>query len=672
MKITIRRLVFLAWIAWFATVGAMSWLSFARILHPNFLYMAVPLAVMVAYTILAFFAGIWRIFRGPNRLRAAVWLFLSAMPALWTAAYVGYLLHFASGRNHSPNFFVSAGMSLSSLIGEPYVRWAYPYRYEGERFVAFSESPKFDEKQMAAMDEHLRAMEKTLGGRSEYKAYWIRGPVWGFDGRYVFGYSLGWAAGKAENSGGLRMVDRHEVAHFALDQLLPRMEYVPMLLFEGWAEVNSGPDEQASDERRFEQAMHGRTLLSLRELTSPGWYSNSDGPVYFQGRALVDYLLRHYGAAKFLELCRICRPETFPDDVKRVLGVSLDELDEDYQADAAEREKPEPTDREKLLALKVGENVASEKWEKFFEDYCAGISRLRAAYRRSSVKWTTRQENVIDDASGERFIACVVEQYDCDGERLAATSCRTGKSGSSRGVHVVTPEVEFILNKAPGDASWGLTWHKASKKGRKHAASFFENSVNRPDFEMVLRPLGEISRNWTDTKIVEIGKSADHPDCIRVSWEVGEEPNCRGWWDLDPKRDYVLIEERFESIDRDVSLGAGRTTVEYEEIGGVPVMKAATVDYQPKGHQSQSRTLKLESCKFGPPPAEIFELSHYGQFDPQAIKTVFPPVPPTYIGILFWVAAGWTILGLVMAVLAKCLGRASEKGKMDEIRKFES
>jgi hypothetical protein len=384
---------------------------------------------------------------------------------------------------------------------------------------------------------------------------------------------------------------------------------------------------------------------------------------------LVDYLLRRYGVEKFLELCQTCRPETFPDDVRRVLKVSLDELDEDYRADAAERIKPTPTDREKLLALKLGDKISPEKWGKFVEDYCAGIGRLKAAYCRSSVKWTARQENVIDE-SGERIVTCDVQQYDCDGERLAA---ETQGFGGFRRVHVVTPEVEFMVHKISGDQPWRLIWHEENK-GRKRFPSFLEDPNNRPDFEVIFHPISEISNVGGERKIVEIGAPPERPDCIRVSWETGPDLIYRGWWDLDPKWNYILIDEQFDLYlgAQDKWFGKGRTSAEYEAIDGMPILKTGTLEYQPKGSVSQPRTLKLESFKFGPPPGEIFELSHYGQFDPQAIKTVFPPVPPTYIGILFWVATGWTILGLAMAVLAKCLGRASEKGKMDEIRKAES
>ncbi len=301
------------------------------------------------------------------------------MPNLWMAAYIQYLFVFASGRNHPPNILVNMASPMSSLIGEPIVRVKYPFRHEGERFVMFSDSDSPNAKRITAMDAHIRAMEKSLGAKSAYKVYWVRGPVYGLHGRYVCGWSLGEPANApADGADGLNYMDRHEVAHFVLDQLLARPDHVPMLLQEGWAEANSGPERVEANRLSCCAMLHNRQFSSLRDLTSPAWYYNSDGPVYPQGGVLVDYLLKRFGHEKFLELCRACRAETFPDDVKRVLGVSMDELDEDYQADLVKQEKPEPTDKEYLLSMKLGEKVSPEKWRQFVDDYCAGADRLRS------------------------------------------------------------------------------------------------------------------------------------------------------------------------------------------------------------------------------------------------------------------------------------------------------
>ena len=189
MKVTLARIALTAWLAWLLALGIMACLSFARVLHASFLYMAIPLVVQLICTFAVFGGGIWRIIRGPGRWNTVAWMLFGALPTLWIGAYLEYLLNFGAGRIHRPNLLIYWAEAASSLIGEPYVRVFYPYRYEGERFVMWSDSPKCDEKQMAAMDAHILAMEKSLGRRSDYKVYWVRGPVWGIGGKYVFGWA---------------------------------------------------------------------------------------------------------------------------------------------------------------------------------------------------------------------------------------------------------------------------------------------------------------------------------------------------------------------------------------------------------------------------------------------------------------------------------------------------
>ena len=96
--------------------------------------------------------------------------------------------------------------------------------------------------------------------------------------------------------------------------------------------------------------------------------------MYWQGSVIVDYLLRKFGHNKFIELCSACREATFADDVQRVLGLSLDELDRAYQQDLAAQDPP---DKRLLLSWKMAEGVDPERWRRFVDDYCTGTERLR-------------------------------------------------------------------------------------------------------------------------------------------------------------------------------------------------------------------------------------------------------------------------------------------------------
>ena len=268
MKVTLARLTLVAWLAWLLTLGIMVCLSYWRILHPSFLYMAIPLAVQVICTVAVLASGIWRIVRGPRQWNTAAWTLFGVLPSLWMAAYGQYLYVFAIDRNHPPGMLTRWCEPMASLIVEPYVRLCYPYRYEGERFVMWSDSPEHDAKQMAAMDAHLRAMEESLGLRSCYKANWVRGKVWGMDGRgCMFGWVLGSPSSAPAGEGGLNSLDRHEVSHFVLDHFCSGLN-VPMLLHEGWAELHSPPKPESHWRGRWIMQRDGK-LPSLRELTAP-------------------------------------------------------------------------------------------------------------------------------------------------------------------------------------------------------------------------------------------------------------------------------------------------------------------------------------------------------------------------------------------------------------------
>jgi hypothetical protein len=218
------------------------------------------------------------------------------------------------------------------MLAEPIVRFQYPWRQEGERVVMWSSSPNGNVQQLEAMDAHIRQMEQLLNYQGSTKVNWIRGSVCTLEGVYLLGWILGSdPAMPADGSDGLNTVDRHEAAHFVLDEAVSRGEDVASILDEGWAELQSGSQEVKRSRDDFRLARFKGRRLSLQELTSPDWYYSSEDPIYPQGCALVEYLLRQFGPEKFLALCRTCTQATFAEDVQRTLGVTLEELDQAYQ-----------------------------------------------------------------------------------------------------------------------------------------------------------------------------------------------------------------------------------------------------------------------------------------------------------------------------------------------------
>ncbi len=204
-------------------------------------------------------------------------------------------------------------------------RLRYPQRTYGEKVVMIA-PPMPDAQaraQVAAMDKHIHALEARLGRPATGTVHWVRGPLLGREGAAIIGLCLGSRPGEAPDAEGLSSLDRHEVAHCVLTSHCNTWMDPPALLTEGWAYANQDDDAvMEADRLREDWARH--TRLSLRQLTGPDWYDLHDGPVYTHGAALVDFLIDHFGPAKFVELYTTCRPTTFESDCRRILGLDLD------------------------------------------------------------------------------------------------------------------------------------------------------------------------------------------------------------------------------------------------------------------------------------------------------------------------------------------------------------
>lgn len=374
-----RRLLAAVWLAWLASV-VWNWLVFRlSILHPPWQ----PLGLLFAIQIIA---AVWlaircgrQIWRGGERREAVGSILLGTAP-LWSwGALTSYVLA-TTGDGYIPfNVLIAEGGGMGASFGDLEARLRYPDRCEGRHVVMFHRDCPAAAEQTAAMDRHLDRMLALLGRPARGKAHWIRGSLWGRSGYYFQGLSMSdpsesQAELQPDDLDGLANVDRHELAHFAIEQLCDHSHRPPYLLVEGWAESQSGYPAGELARRAMRDRECGAEL-SLAELTGDAWYCRDQGPVYTQGGPLVDYLLRTYGGPKFFELYTTCRPQTFAEDVKRVLGVDLDQLDRDYWADIERRCPPfEIRLRGALEQLPLDEQVDAEAYREFAREFSAACA----------------------------------------------------------------------------------------------------------------------------------------------------------------------------------------------------------------------------------------------------------------------------------------------------------
>jgi hypothetical protein len=421
-----------------------------------------------------------------------------------------------------------------------------------------------------------------------------------------------------------------------------------MLFHEGWAELHSKPKPESHWQECWASQQEGK-LPSLRALTGPEYYYNSIEPQYSLGSVLVEYILKRFGHKKFLELCSTCHEATFSADVQRVLGLSLDELDRDYQRDLAHREL---SGKERLLSAKLADGVDKDRWRRLVEEVCAGQERLTAASKQLSVTVVDAYESTGKNGANFR------NRYDYffDGERYAICRCFSDSSEMS----VRTPDAAFGLTKKRDEKSWQLNGYSVRDRRSEvemprpcEKPRFLSCPVGIP-FWLSIGPgltITGIRARDADSQVVRVS-------FVNISEGGGPWTKMQGWMDLDPKCAFGIIESKSDNSDeKGNATSFSHTTIHYKTIDGIHVPKNICWEGQTRGVDDgwnrSNRT--VESCRFGPPPAKVFELASYGDFRPEPRHE---PRSPVYA--FTWAAGGFTLLTLVLGC---CLGLKSMGGK---------
>jgi hypothetical protein len=339
------RLAVLVWVAWLMLVGLMLGLLRLRVWHPHFLPVTTVFALLVAAGVAFLVVGVWRLIRGPRRVFALSVLLLGLAPLGFFAGHMMYGFSLAFSTQLELNLPLQALIPVGDSILDLIARFSYPQRTASER-VEMIASPLPEataRQQVAMMDRHISELESRLGRTGQRRVYWVRGPLWGLQGRAIDSLCFGSRADEpAADPASLTKLDRHEVAHVVLSQFCTLDVQPPALLVEGWAEANSGIAPNALLLRAWSEWEMGRTY-SLRELLGPEWYGRHEGAVYVQGALLVNYILRAFGPDRFVSLYTTCRQATFDEDCRRILVVTVDQLDRDYWADIEKASGPTGT-----------------------------------------------------------------------------------------------------------------------------------------------------------------------------------------------------------------------------------------------------------------------------------------------------------------------------------------
>jgi hypothetical protein len=298
---------------------------------------------------------------------------------------------------------------------------------------------------VAAMDRVVQQMEELLGRRCKTKVHWIRGSVIGLGPKYNQGIAFGPAVTDQNEP---TRTDRHEVAHFVMHHHCGPDNTPPNILVEGWAMSQS--DDEPSRLARAWRLKRNDEVLTLRDLTNDYWYYNQEGRIYTQGAVLVEFILREYGPKKFFELYTTCKPGTFADDCRRILGLDLDELDRRCWADVEKQvsQIPELYEPHPFHHVKVGEGVDLAAWNAFIEQYLSGQKKLEALYRQVQMEIESTEYSYSADGTKKIFTESFVVAHDGDHHR------RMIEEDGYDTVAVASPSGSFILHRKPDDSRW--------------------------------------------------------------------------------------------------------------------------------------------------------------------------------------------------------------------------
>jgi hypothetical protein len=334
-----------AWAAGLAAL-ALTWGQHRwQVPHPHPLPLTLLLGAMTLATFASVGSGLWRAARGPRRLPALLWAAGSLLPpSAWAA--VGLYAQAQWRERWVPN---DLPMNLARVLGVTFMRLeagvAYPNRLETARLVMLYDRLDEPRRDADAMDRHLARIEGMLGGPPRAKVYWVRGrlPRLGLGDLSLHGLALGSGASPPDwESGGA--LDRHELAHAAIDLYRARDADPAYVLHEGWAEAQSGVGSAVLARRALGQRA-ATPSVRVRDMVGPDWYHRDDGPVYPLGGAFVDFLIRRYGVGRFLRLYNEGRPGSFDAACRDVFGRGLDDLEAAFWDDARRQAAASPSGR---------------------------------------------------------------------------------------------------------------------------------------------------------------------------------------------------------------------------------------------------------------------------------------------------------------------------------------
>lgn len=643
-----------AWASWLALLALLAGMLAALAGHPHFLPVTTLLALMVGAGLALIVAASWRIVRGPDRRRALAWLLIGAAPSWFLAGHFFYGLAIAETRRAPMTPALKLLMVMAESLMDLEARFRYPQRTHGEKVVMLSPPvPEAEARaQVAAMDRHVRALERRLGLPTKGTIHWARGPLLGQEAKAFLGLCMASQPGGAPTDAeGLSSLDRHEVAHCVATNHCDPWFDAPSVLTEGWAQANQG-DDPVDQAARVREDIEQGSGLTLRQLVGPDWYDRHEWPAYQHGAPLVNLLLRQFGPEKFLELYTTCRRSTFEDDCRRILGLDLDGLDAAFRADL-ERIAAQhgPIARRRLERLRLDPGVDPVAWKAFVAEYSAAAERLLSPYHhvRMTSVWTRSGTDGRGHAQGGRFEVRLLRSG-------PFASLRHLNSGRERAC-LAHPQRSILARRdAPGHP-WEL-----EDDSKRTPEQWRRRALDRIDYEDIGHwaavPLIGLAQSFsmlvrTEQFVIATFErfAEDGRPRVRVRIEDRSPPDWSPPWRaftlvMAADDHYAALSARSEGLFQD-HRGTHESRFTYDRHEGLPVLRSSLTEESAPGGARATLELKVIDLRFGPIPEEEFDPDRFLD-GPQVIEDRPDPARPTILARLYWLPLPIGALGLVV------------------------
>jgi hypothetical protein len=631
------------WAIGFLLYALLAAMVYFRLAHPHFLPVVSLLALLVILSFVALLVGLWRLNRGPRRLDGLRICTVATLPLLLVVFHGSWLNAqdiMALRSDGSYKLRIMLPLAASFLDLDAKIR--YPERTEGRKVVMIHDGIANAEKQVEAMDRHVERMEHLLGRQADGKVHWVRGELLGLGQLPLWGIALGSKPGKRlPGPDGLTMLDRHEVAHWMIDQFStfyqgPR----PLILTEGWAESQSG----YAPRELFGQAARSReadSWVPLKDLILPG-HPEFEWRVYKQGGVLVDYLLTTYGGPAFFAFYQDCTAHSFEADLRRHFGLGLEELEAAYTKylDNVVASHGSLT-QWRLENIPSGPNVEPGKWQEFIRKYVATLeppSKLNVHFTVSVIG---------PNASHMEFAVSGPYAYQIDKDSNGGGLIRVAHPPKYIEMRREASGKPWIAN--PNDADSESYYKSGLQRLRENASGRIMPTLLYDDPEIYVDPGFP-----TVTELVEFNEEGKPR--LRVMIEnrrVTKELSDRQTMMLAVDQAYVPIRVEIDNPN------TGENAVyharrEYELVEGHFIVRKqfdSVVDKDGKLVRESSQEIK--DCKFGLLPPERFTLAALGVTEPPIVEPSKEPqlatswkkrLPRWIAGWILFCVAAWVIV----------------------------